>query len=1347
MNDEKKVSVKNIADLQNWAKGKELFLPDLQRDYVWGKEQWRRLWEDVVNILNTLQTGDGNDLCPQHFTGIITLKRAESEHKYHVLDGQQRLTTLSVLADYLNYACGNENVTPFLGFFHSKIDFVQDALNSDAETRYLEIYRYFMDCHYDMDYNYADILLDIVLNRLFFMVKITQEDAHEVFENLNATGKNLEFSDLILNHLMEQEEENASEVKVAWNSLMKKVYEVEVVHDQDDEEENEEENQVVSEPLKLKKFLNAINSLTLSENEAVAESIVGFDTMVERLGKMEFDVYQNKAETPLDIIEALDRWEGLYRVVVAPQKWEIEWAKKIYAKELYYLSLWNVTPYIPVIMRILNRNVYLKEHDRKYYSDSVVKNLFKAILCSVVHTRIILNRKHSENKNFEKKIKVADYILDAYRDIEIKKNFGDKESELIHIFSELKGISKEVYENAEMAIKGYQYNSSGSKFLLALYADEKDENDSLIRSMEQIEKAHVEHMVPQNLEDGKFEDYGYDVGSIGLLENLILLSASTNREISNKKPEDKYECWKKDAFGNLFVKDAELKKTQELRVNQTKKTETVIEKFKEYFYTSNDFDSKAETFTFAKKIVRNNRTEAIVPCASRELLSGNVQQRYLRINKNMFEEHPKKVDDKAMRFFFNGEENAGYNAFELIEAFIKGISGGNISCFEEWLKKCEESIDVCGKVNGSNEVEADGRRFAYSQKMIHSTAFKQSDIYQKVMGRAMTKELHVFENVCICNDFNIHAIIDTLEKVYAHYENRSAFSLWVEIQRKRPVLVDGVLLQTGYINLGDNDKYIKWLKAQDEYKGKFSSDGASEVCARKASAIGSYFRCEEKNLNELDEYKFYIPEYQRRYVWDEKNWEELCARLKKGKVYLGTIVLREEGDMYSIVDGQQRLTTLAMLNKVLGQKGVQQLVEKRSKEIERIGKFVANKYSDLKEIECYFDVIYVSGPNVYQYDVFSSINSTGKKLTIEEKVKNYLMMRYSEEAKKNSKKIVWIANSEGFAKALCECESGEFCKSTEIYHTFKRVIEEKDYGIEDIEKFATVFAFVKGTQNLELFKKEKRNIPIWIKLLRELEVTTADALLLNQCMRILDSGDAVATQYTRVEELVQKVCIIFWLLYVMDRSGNGKKSANSNFLKCLNEVNEKKFVSQIVSSTADLPYWNSEGDVSENIWEQYVLTLPIYEIGKATIKRFVLLMFEYMMIDGKEYTQDDWEKNVYSQSQLDIEHIFPVSEKNWPKDIERTELIPSPQLNYLVNVMLLETKINKRIKDKMLCDDGNGKMTGYSKSSVFMARMFKKYDGEVYDMRIAKQRMGELKERIVGSGNFKLLLDCVNEKL
>ncbi len=89
--------------LDSLFKEKLFRIPDYQRGYAWGREQLDAFWEDLINL------PDGRS----HYTGVLTLKEIPSaevhqhdkefwlvdDHSYklyHIVDGQQRLTTFTL---------------------------------------------------------------------------------------------------------------------------------------------------------------------------------------------------------------------------------------------------------------------------------------------------------------------------------------------------------------------------------------------------------------------------------------------------------------------------------------------------------------------------------------------------------------------------------------------------------------------------------------------------------------------------------------------------------------------------------------------------------------------------------------------------------------------------------------------------------------------------------------------------------------------------------------------------------------------------------------------------------------------------------------------------------------------------------------------------------------------------------------------------------------------------------------------------------------------------------------------------------------------------------------------------
>src|SRR5690554_4139145 len=84
------------------------------------------------------------------------------------------------------------------------------------------------------------------------------------------------------------------------------------------------------------------------------------------------------------------------------------------------------------------------------------------------------------------------------------------------------------------------------------------------------------------------------------------------------------------------------------------------------------------------------------------------------------------------------------------------------------------------------------------------------------------------------------------------------------------------------------------------------------------------------NLKELilsnGEFAFSIPDYQRPYVWDEEKIEtlfkdiaeELSLNVEQPSYYMGAILMHQKNNLQlEIIDGQQRVTTLLILDYVI----------------------------------------------------------------------------------------------------------------------------------------------------------------------------------------------------------------------------------------------------------------------------------------------------------------------------------------------------------------------------------------------------------------------------------------------
>jgi hypothetical protein len=83
-------------------------VPLFQRPYVWNRrDQWEPLWDDVRTVADRLLHG----VRAQHFLGAVVVEQAPTPvgavTAYHVIDGQQRLTTLQLLLDAARRVCAS----------------------------------------------------------------------------------------------------------------------------------------------------------------------------------------------------------------------------------------------------------------------------------------------------------------------------------------------------------------------------------------------------------------------------------------------------------------------------------------------------------------------------------------------------------------------------------------------------------------------------------------------------------------------------------------------------------------------------------------------------------------------------------------------------------------------------------------------------------------------------------------------------------------------------------------------------------------------------------------------------------------------------------------------------------------------------------------------------------------------------------------------------------------------------------------------------------------------------------------------------------------------------------------
>lgn len=220
----------NVRPLLEYLRGGAKFIiPVYQRNYDWKKENCKRLLEDLIS----LEVEDKKT----HFFGSVVVKPGDFSLDIIVIDGQQRLTTTSLLLLAMKNWMANNNV------FGERINptnindvFLEDTLSTGTDRfklnsnprDYLAYKRLFGDEKFfiknsnitlNYEYFYHELnSLSITLDQLMHSIQKLQvmvvnlnspdDDPQLIFESLNSTGVDLTDADKIRNYLLMNEKQN-----------------------------------------------------------------------------------------------------------------------------------------------------------------------------------------------------------------------------------------------------------------------------------------------------------------------------------------------------------------------------------------------------------------------------------------------------------------------------------------------------------------------------------------------------------------------------------------------------------------------------------------------------------------------------------------------------------------------------------------------------------------------------------------------------------------------------------------------------------------------------------------------------------------------------------------------------------------------------------------------------------------------------------------------------------------------------------------------------------------------------------------------------------------------------------
>ena len=512
------------------SNGRVYRVPRYQRDYSWEEEQWDDLWNDILELRSRADE--------RHYMGALVVE-AKSDREFQIIDGQQRLATLSILAlaviDKLgkiatggiepeaNRERASSLRTRFLGekdpaslvesskLFLNETDnaLYQDylvQLRAPLNPRRLpksnrllwDCFRYFstrLDKIAAFENNgtaLASLLSEVVARQLLFIL-ITVEDelnAYTVFETLNARGLELSSTDLLKNYLFSRLRVAADleALQRRWRSLIATVTQ--------------------------ERFPEFLRYHLLCDYPKIRS---------QRLFKLVRDQVK-KPEEVFDLMDALEGRAELFSALSDPNHgyWIENPGCRLYIRELNLFRVRQMTPLLFAAWEKLSRDDFarvLKLVSALSFRYTVVSGLNPNELEPIYH-------------------QAAKAVLDGSARLPSQ------------VFDRLKGVYVDD-DKFEQDFTLLTVDTGGQRKKLAKYMLARLESERSGRECDpETDPGTVEHVLPENPSDAWSVTFSHEhwEANIYRLGNLTLLEAPLNRSVGNSDYPEKRTAYAQSAY-------------------------------------------------------------------------------------------------------------------------------------------------------------------------------------------------------------------------------------------------------------------------------------------------------------------------------------------------------------------------------------------------------------------------------------------------------------------------------------------------------------------------------------------------------------------------------------------------------------------------------------------------------------------------------------------------------------------------------------------------------------------------------------------------------------------------------
>lgn len=524
------LNTRTATFLELVGNGRTHRVPPYQRDYSWSEEQWDDLWSDLVELRAEPEG--------RHYMGALVVQ-GHSDRDFLVIDGQQRLATLTILAlavigklQRLASAgvssdqnreraaalrgrfIGEKDPASLLevsklflnetnnGFFQDYLVQLRTPVNASRLPRsnrlLWECLQYFSrkleeDQTYAADGEAVTRLVTETVGRQLLFIHISVDDelsAYTVFETLNARGLELSTTDLLKNYLFSRFKvaSDLEALQRRWRSLLNTVRE--------------------------EHFPDFLRYHLLCELPRVRS---------EQL----FKVVRDRVRTPGEVFALLDALERRSELFAAledtthPTWREVPEARRY----VYELRLFRSRQMIPLLFAAWDRfsredfGRTLKLVSVVSFRYSVVSGLNPSAMEPAYHAaaRDVLSRAATSPRDVAQRL--GSVLVD---DRKFEEDFAQ-----------------------------FAFESGGQRRKLAKYILARLEEDASQRSCDpETDPASIEHILPENPSSEWDEEFPPETAAANVyrLGNLTLLEKGLNREVANGSYARKLDVYQRSGY-------------------------------------------------------------------------------------------------------------------------------------------------------------------------------------------------------------------------------------------------------------------------------------------------------------------------------------------------------------------------------------------------------------------------------------------------------------------------------------------------------------------------------------------------------------------------------------------------------------------------------------------------------------------------------------------------------------------------------------------------------------------------------------------------------------------------------